>query len=172
MKSFQMTQAVNLVRHLASLQISLFRYRLFSHYIQCKKHNLHTVCLHAFLSLCCTGWDLVWPLLKAQQGYSETKEKSVSKSNPQSAHLHVQYVCLDHNWYVLTKKSLPLYIPSTASRANKRVSTNLLKIRGASHNSTREVSEFTLIVAYSRASKRLCCFNATNALAELNSVTK
>lgn len=41
MKSFHMTQVVNLIHHLESLQISLSRERLFSHYIHCKIKLLH-----------------------------------------------------------------------------------------------------------------------------------
>lgn len=124
--------------------------------------------------MCWIGWDLVWPLLKAQQGYSETKEKSVSKSNPQSANLHVWYICLNHNWYVLTKNHFHyiFHQPHPESYANKRVSRNLLKICGTSQNSAREVLKFYVncIVAYSKASIRFeCCFNAMDAPLEFSS---
>lgn len=86
-KNSCMTQTVNLVCH-CNLPKYLWQHAYtvifcgFATFIVFKK-ILEEKYMHVYMFpiLCWSGWDLVWPLLIAQQEYSETKAKVVSKSN-------------------------------------------------------------------------------------------
>lgn len=128
MKSVRMTRAGNLIHHLESLQISL----TVAYIGKANNRMLNKIstCLCAFPALCCLLNRMTPGMAVAQSArILWNQQQSVSRSNPQSANLHVRYVRLNHNWYVLTKNHFHyiFHQPHPESNANNRESRNLLK---------------------------------------------